>query len=547
VQTLKLHIKSISDSEFIKNKQQNYSYAIRKLYKHIDKIGDKSFLEFISNEFDLNDIELRSAVSEAKSKFERAMVNKVQEEEMIVDLHEELKKLKDEEKNKKIIRQQFKSYNNLKKKDRNLSKDIVFGTKEILQRLSFLSNDKKENKEEIAETRAEFTANRLYPFHLIGEANQNGNRFFNFDLTNRKVVYKPNRKEKIFVEFSNYSSYKNILLKLQHLIDEKEIPVSVMMDSEYINLTFDDELLHGYAVDEKERKKAVEKIKSEHIDKEIQAKLIKAVYVDFYNEQREKKMFGKLSYRYLSVDLNPYYIGCSIMDYIDGDIKIVSSFYYDLSTAGRKLFRTASDEHRKYINYKRIHGINHIWKDLFETFAYYKCGHLVVETLDFKNKPLETKEANRQTRYIWHRALTTALINKHCNKNGINKIEITPCYSSLIGNTMYNFFTDPVNASIEIGRRGIGKYIKDKFYPKIDAGTITDTMTRLNPSGDVLYLKDCQSWTDINNQIKESGLRYRAALDDNKKPNKVVLNLIHSNIKKIVFSSENFVSLHIKL
>ena len=31
---------------------------------------------------------------------------------------------------------------------------------------------------------------------------------------------------------------------------------------------------------------------------------------------------------------------------------------------------------------------------------------------------------------------------------------------------MYNYF-DPVNASIEIGRRGIYKFVKGKFYPPI--------------------------------------------------------------------------------
>lgn len=524
-----------------------YSYALRKLYKHIDKIDDKKFVEDICNKFNLNDIEYRSVLSQAKMKFEQTQTNKIEKEESIMFLHKEMSELKKAEKSEQNTRAKFKTHNKLKHKETSLSKDIVFGTKTVLRKLSYLNNYKEEKVEEITKTKAEFIANRLYPLFLIGEANQNGNRFFDFDLNNKKVVYKPKRGTKINIQFGNYSTYKNLLLKLQDAIDKKEISVSVTISCDFINLTFDDELLYGYAIDEKVRKKAVKKIKKEHIDKEIQKKLIKQIYLQSFIEQKEKKLLRKNKNRYLSIDLNPYYIGCSIMDYIGDEIKIVITFYYDLSILGRKLFRTASDEHRKYISNKRVHGITHIWKDLFKTFSYYNCGHLIIEELNLGNKKLDTKEANRQTKNIWHRTLTSNLINKYCNRLGIDKIEINPCYSSLIGNTQYNFFIDPVNASIEIGRRGIGKFIRNKFYPQINADTIADTMTRLNPSGDVPYLKECNSWVEINAKIKESGLRYRTTLSDNKKPSNVVLNIIHSNIKKIVFSSENFLSLHIKL
>ena len=537
MQTIKLHIKSISDVKFIVNKQQMYSYAVRKIYKHMDKVEDKVFIEFICNKFNLNDIEYRSILSQAKIKLAQVQTNKIEKEEKIMLLYKEINELRKDDKNR--IRIKFKAHNNLKKEERNLSKDIVFGTKAVLQKLSYLNNYKTEKAEEIKSEKIKFSNNRLYPFFLIGEANQNGNRFFDFDLKNKKIIYKPKRGKRIEILFANYSTYKNILLKLQKMIDDRRLSISVMMTSSSINLIFDDELLHGYAVDEKSRKEAVKRIKLEHIDKNVQKKLIKETYVKFFNEQKEKKLWGKIKNRYLSIDLNPYYIGCSVLDCIGDEIKVIATFYYDLSAAGKRLPKTASEEHRRHINNKRVHGITHIWKDVFETFSYYNCGHLVIEELNLKNKILETKEANRQTKNIWHRTLTTNLINKYCNKLGIDKIEINPCYSSLIGNTQYNFFTDPVNASIEIGRRGIGKYIKDKFYPQIDVGTITDTMIRLNPSGDVPCLKDCKSWVDINTKIKESGLRYRATLFDNKNPNKMVLNLIHSNIIKIVFSPKN--------
>jgi len=435
----------------------------------------------------------------------------------------------------------------LQRKDKSLGNDIVFGTRTLLKKISFLNNNKKENKDAIETAKKEFTENRLYPFYLLGEANQHGNRFFDFDLENKKIIYKPERGTKVEICFSNYRTYKKTLMRLQEMIDAKGISVSVMMDKNSINLSFDDEQLYGFAVDEKARREAVKKIKQQHLDEEIQTSLIKEQYKFFYDEQKSRKLKGKLAYRHLAVDMNPDYIGCVILDLIDGKVTTVAAFYYDLVKTNMKLFKTAPAEHRKHINNKRIHGISHVWKDLFKIFTYFNCGHLVIEELEIKNNDLGSKEANRKVNNMWHRELTSQLVNKYCNKLGIDKIEINPVYSSLIGNTIYNFFIDPVNAAIEIGRRGILKFTKGNFYPTIDIGTITNTMTLLNKQGDVSFLKDCESWREIYNKTKESELRYRTTIKETKIPYVVVLNVFHSGVKKIVFSSENFSSLHVNL
>jgi hypothetical protein len=114
---------------------------------------------------------------------------------------------------------------------------------------------------------------------------------------------------------------------------------------------------------------------------------------------------------------------------------------------------------------------------------------------------------------------------------GIIKIEVNPCYSSFIGNMIYDYI-DPINASIEIGRRGIFKYKKDSFYPKLTS-TILNTM-KTKFSRDVLDIKDGDNWMNIYQEVKKSGLRYRATLNDCNKTFSVVNNIIHSNIKKYI-------------
>lgn len=544
--TIKLNIKNTTDSTFIKNKQLNYSYVYRKLYNNINFIDDKNYLSKFKIDFNLNDIEIRSLISEVKMKFNQIKVGKEKLEKDIVDLEKEIIYLKTLQKSNKNTRKIFKLNNKLSYKNKLLSKDIVFGGKVLLKKLSFLNNNKIKNHNEIIKIKNEYSNSRILPFYILGEANQNGNRFFKFDLNNNKVIYKPKFGIKINIEFSHYKSYEKTLNKLQEQIDLKLISVSVRLSEKFIYLLFDDEQLNGFSLNVIDRTKEVKEIKNSYNSKEIKTEQIKEIYKKYYKEQEQSKLKGKLNYRYVAFDTNPDYIGCSILDKVNDDFKVICTFNYDLSEFNNlKLNKSSSDKEQIHLNNKRKHGIYHIWKDLFEIVKYYNCGHIVMENLNKINTDLGNKVSNRKVNNVWYRTLSTNLINKYCNKFGLIKIEINPCYSSFIGNLTNNFI-DPVNSSIEIGRRGIFKYKKNNFYPKINIGTIMDTMSRLNniQHRDVSYLKDCNNWIEMYQKVRESGLRYRATIEDSQYQHNVVNNLIHSKIKKICFLKENNLSLH---
>ncbi|MCK9417374.1 hypothetical protein M0Q97_12110, partial [Candidatus Dojkabacteria bacterium] len=55
--TIKFDITTDND-DYILNKQKNYSYAFRKLYKHSDKISDPKYLDYIKTKFKLSVYEL---------------------------------------------------------------------------------------------------------------------------------------------------------------------------------------------------------------------------------------------------------------------------------------------------------------------------------------------------------------------------------------------------------------------------------------------------------------------------------------------------------
>lgn len=90
-----------------------------------------------------------------------------------------------------------------------------------------------------------------------------------------------------------------------------------------------------------------------------------------------------------------------------------------------------------------------------------------MEDLVFKDNRDNNKEFNRLTKNIWNRGLVEQLITKYVQNIGLNLVKVNPCYSSFIGNMIYTY-PDPISASLEIGRRGIVKYIKGgSIYPEL--------------------------------------------------------------------------------
>ena len=153
----------------------------------------------------------------------------------------------------------------------------------------------------------------------------------------------------------------------------------------------------------------------------------------------------------------------------------------------------------------------------------YKVGYFVLEQLNFREKNVNEnfKEANRKCRNIWHRGVTGSLINKYCNILGIQKVEVNPCYSSFIGNIQNSYF-DPISSSVEICRRGILKFKKEGFYPKLNLSDF-DTMSNLinNQVRDVKGIKtelleklfECKTWVALFDFFKQARLKYRRSLD----------------------------------
>ena len=499
------------DFDFVINKQRQYSYAFKSLYCNFNKVSDKEFTGKLRTKFKLSVYELNCLIVEVKAKFDAVTAIKANTEQRIVDLEQDIISLNEvKDRTKCITRKLFKLKNKLEYHKSRLSKDITFGTLETLRRLSFLNNDKKNNVDEILKVKEEYKSKRLLSVYYVGSLNDpNSNRHFSFDFDNNKLIYKPYCGRKIEINFVISNNKKKDLIRLQKIKDSKFIPLTVRLSHNYVTISFDEEKLNGYGFDERSYKNELSKI--DKSDKETR----KAIANKYKIEQDERKLENKNRLRYCSIDLNPEYIGVSIFDKIndDGELKLIEVFTYDLTLLMGKSNKANTDKLTKYITNKCKFEIGNIYKHLFNKVKHYKCAYFVIEELNFKtdNKNTASKEANRKVKNIWNRTYQYNLITKHCNINGIKLIEVNPCYSSFIGNMMYQYF-DPSNSAIEIGRRGIVKYVKGNFYPKLTASIIDTGLNRLGLT-DVQFLKTL-TWVNFFNTIKETKVKYRFNLVD---------------------------------
>jgi hypothetical protein len=471
---------------------------------------DKEYLSYIQLKYNLSKYEIQNCLQvDVETKIKQVQTQKEEEENRIVSIQKYIETLKKEPKTKKNVRKIFKLNNKLKKKNKNLSHDIVFGGKKLTQEISKLTNSGKNNVL-LQKKKKQLKENRILPLYYVGSKNDlNSNRYFNFDFNTQTVIYKSDRHNHIEIKFKCSKKHKKYLKQLQEIKDTKLIPITVKLTTNAITFIFDEEKLNGFGFDKKNYKKELNDL-SVDFDKKI-------IHSKFKDEQNSRKIKGKNENRYCAIDKNPEFYGVTILEKInDTEFKLIDKFCYGLQQISKKSKRNSSDKKSKYLTNKRKHEISCIYKDIFNKIKHYNCAYFIQEKLDFKEKVVKdsNKEFNRKTKNIWNRTLQTNLINKYCNENGIIIVDINACYTSIIGNLMYPYF-DPINASIEIGRRGIFGFQEGKFYPNL-TDTMIDTMIlRFKSQGDVLFFKDCKkSWVPLCKKIVEAKYIYRRPLCD---------------------------------
>ena len=338
-------------------------------------------------------------------------------------------------------------------------------------------------------TKEQYRDKKLMPVSSQGEVLHGGNRMYNFDFYNSLITLKLNKCKHIEIQLPNlHNNLFKELCQVQELCDRKQITVSVKLTYEFIYLT--------------------------------------------YEEPAWVKPIKLLDTRYLSVDMNPNNVGVSICENIsaDGDFKILETINFDLSGLTLKSGKSSDSKKSVYLVNKLQQETIEIAKAVHQLSKKWNCKFIFLEDLNFKQgDSFKGKAFNRLTKNVWNRQLFTDNLEKRCKLQGQRLYKVNAAYTSTIGNLTQEFI-DPINSSIEIGRRGYNCVILNnkKFYPELKTvKTICKELWKQTFRWD-----EIRDWKEIHEILKKSGLKYRVLLADCLKSVEVFsLNSIKSKVK----------------
>ena len=554
--SIKLPIIHNSDDNFVEDKMNQHAYGFRYMFRTLDESGNKDYEPKIKDKFNLNDIEFRSIKSNVETFFKQCETNNKKTQKRIDNKLDEIEELKSKQQDTKLFltKKEKRSLHKLQEQvvylKGTLKNKPVFGGRKNLQHLTHLHNqyntlidnlsvstDETEillleteliqQFEKIEKQKNKYVTQRLRSFYLLGEANQKGNRFFDFTkLDEGLLIYKPERGTKVNLTVKVCKNELKLVNKLIELSQTKNISLSVYLSNKSVSIAYDDDIVNGWTLDETEKKQKIKEIKETYVDKEIQTTLIKQVCREHHIKLEQLKLANKIEGRCVAIDMNPSYIGVAILerDYENEDtetgkqvVKVIHKFCYSLKYFTQKLPKEATEEEREYLRNKQKHEIKELNHHLFNVANHYKCSMFVMEDLNFnegKESLKVSKEANRQTKNVWYRGLFAQMITKLTTQYGISLIEVEPSYSSFIGNIMYKNF-DPINSAIEIGRRGLYKFIKNcASLPLITEGILNTVAEILLKNGEDVSKMNKMSkvtWKSLFNLIKK--YRWRGSSD----------------------------------
>ena len=315
----------------------------------------------------------------------------------------------------------------------------------------------------------EFKQSRNLGFFSEGENGcAKGNRLFKIDLQNNSIIYKRSRNEHIELKIVETLSdkRKRILESLYLTMENKVSPVSFRIKNDNLYISYDESIVESF------------------------------------------KHFKNLKQnRILGIDLNPNYIGLSILEFDSkNEFKIIHKQVSDLS-----------ELNESGLTNKVKFELQQIDNDILKLCKHYRVSKLVVEDLKFKkDNHFWSKKLNSLCKNKFRYSTIKQHLNTLCNVYGVEFIEVNACYSSFMGNFCYGSVKTPdmVAASIELARRGYKKFQKEWFYPSlIDGERIKEVLgNQWKKELKLAY----NSWKTFFNQIKKLKLKYRFQLDGSK-------------------------------
>lgn len=316
-------------------------------------------------------------------------------------------------------------------------------------------------------SKEEFKESKSRGLNVEGDRLKQGNRMFKINLENQSIIYKRSCKEHITLKIKEKlsSKRKNLLEKIYLNMVNCLSPVAFKIKNDNLYISYDESIVESY------RK---------------------------FKDLKQNRILG--------IDLNPNYIGLSILEFDSKDeFKIIHKRVFDLTELNEQLTNKVKFE------------LQQIDNEILNLCKHYKVSKLAIEDLKFKkSNNFWSKKLNKLCKNKFRYGQIKQHLNTLCNIHGVEFIEVNACYSSFIGNFSYGSNTTPdmIAASIEIARRAYKKFSKEWFYPPIV------TLERIKEVIGTQWKDELKlsynSWKLFFNQIKKLKLKYRFQLDGSK-------------------------------
>jgi hypothetical protein len=302
-----------------------------------------------------------------------------------------------------------------------------------------------------------------------------GNRKFQLDLANNRVIFKPSQHNHFNIILPKLSkNQRKLLEQIEPLAKSKKIPITYELTNEHIFITFDE----AYCA------------------------------TPYQNAKKD---------RVLAIDSNPNFLGITICDYnIEGEQKIlhkeiISNVEINAMTYEGKGLST-THQFKKYITRKRIYEGHEVAKYISILAQSWNCEYVALEDLHIQSKKKDKTQSKKQQskdksyrrkcNSMWNRDKMYKGVKKWCSLKSIKMREVPAQYSSFIGCINHSEDYDMIAASLEISRRAnafISTYItkiKDNtnriVFPAIEKKKVLNEW-----KDEGLTAKDFSKWGDL--------------------------------------------------
>lgn len=333
-------------------------------------------------------------------------------------------------------------------------------------------------------SKEQFQENRLVPIYSVGEACKHGNRKFQI-LAETKILFKPTRSEHFILSLPKLrKNYRKAICQLKIVQDKCIAPLTYKLGLNHITISFEDTLT----------------------------------------------VYDPITYsvpnRVFAIDLNPNYIGWSVVDWNNSEnYRVIESGVVSnklINDADYKLHKASNSKDQLYINNKRSFENNDTAKYLAQLASHYQCELFSIEKLEIVTKDNKNgKKYNRLVNNQWNRQIFYLRLHKYCDRFSIKMYEVIANYSSFEGNLIYREtgLPDMCLASIELGRRAYEFHhqyvLQDKPKQK---NIMFDTSEKAHDQivqslEELHYTKAFSDIKSLYKELKTLDLKYRVPLE----------------------------------